>query len=141
MRVPHARAVGIGCRALEAAFGKLHWIRNQLPPLLPDSSEPEPDLVVVKSDPRDTAEDHPRTALAVVENSESTLEFDRAVKRQLYAEAGIPEYWIINLTDRWLEDFPQPIGSEYQDQSVLSEKESITPQSAVQELKFADLLP
>ena len=90
MRVPHARAVELARRAIEAAYDKGYWIRNQLPLLLSDSSEPESDLAVVIADPRDAAEDHPRSALLIVEISESTLEFDQNVKRQLYAEAGNP---------------------------------------------------
>ena len=65
-------------------------------------SEPEPDVSVVAGRREDYTE-HPKTAILLVEVSESSLAFDRHQKGELYAEAGIPEYWIVNLIDRVLE--------------------------------------
>jgi Uma2 family endonuclease len=58
--------------------------------------------------PRDYAAAHPTTALLVVEVSETTLRYDREAKGSLYAAAGIPEYWILNLVDRQLEMHRDP---------------------------------
>jgi Uma2 family endonuclease len=73
-------------------------------------SEPEPDLVLKR--PRDDfyASGKPGAAdvLLLIEVADSTLDRDRDVKRPLYAENGITEYWIVNLPDRCLEVYRQP---------------------------------
>ena len=61
-----------------------------------DDSQPEPDFVVTREDPRLA---HPSTALLVIEVSHSSLRKDRGIKRQLYAEVGVPEYWIIDVSE------------------------------------------
>ena len=69
-------------------------------------SEPEPDLVVVARDaPRPR---HPSAALLVVEVAVSSLSYDRRVKAPLYARAGVPEYWIVDLADEAVERFRDP---------------------------------
>ena len=52
--------------------------------------------------------DHPTTALLVIEVSDTTLRLDRR-KAGLYASAGVPEYWIVNLIDRCLEVYPRAL--------------------------------
>ena len=66
-------------------------------------SLPEPDIAIVVGSIRDYVRTHPRTALLVVEVSDSTLSKDRVIKSHLYAQAALPEYWIVNLRDRQLE--------------------------------------
>ena len=51
--------------------------------------------------------------LLVVEVSDSSVAYDRSVKRRLYAEAGIPEYWIVNLQDQVIEVYSNPVKGEY----------------------------
>ncbi len=100
----HATGVRLTEIALSKAFGEGFDVRAQLPLALGDYSEPEPDMAVVIGDARDFTDAHPATALLVVEVSETTLAFDRETKSSLYAAAGIPEYWIVNLVDRRLEN-------------------------------------
>src|SRR5208337_2297713 len=72
----------------------------------------EPDLTVIRGEPEDYLEQNP-DALAValvVEVAESSLEFDRQVKLPIYGMAGIPIYWIVNLTDWQLEVYSEPSG-------------------------------
>jgi Uma2 family endonuclease len=71
-----------------------------------DGSEPEPDLVVVP--PGDYTRAHPSKALLIVEIADSSLAHDRNVKAKLYAECGIEEYWIVNLTEARIEVYTQP---------------------------------
>jgi hypothetical protein len=52
---------------------------------------------------------HPTTAVLVVEISDTTLAQDRAIKAGLYARAGIPEYWIVNLPERVVEVYRGPV--------------------------------
>lgn len=73
-------------------------------------SEPEPDAAVVRGSDRDFDVSHPTPADfgIVVEVSDSTLDADRRDKGRIYARAGIPEYWIVNLPDARIEVYTQP---------------------------------
>lgn len=77
-------------------------------------SEPQPDVVIC-SNPDLNAYGTPDTkALLVIELAESSLRYDLAEKAALYAEAGIPEYWVVNLVDRVLVVFREPGAGGYQ---------------------------
>ena len=99
---PHATAIGLAHEALRAVFAELGHVRVQLPLALDAMSEPEPDFAVVAGGLRDYLDHHPDSALLVVEVADSTLSFARR-KGGLYARAGVPEYWIVNLVDPCLE--------------------------------------
>jgi Uma2 family endonuclease len=73
-------------------------------------SEPEPDLAVVRGDLRTYFTRHPGPADSgvVIEVADPTLAGDRADKGRIYAEAGLPEYWIVNLVDRQVEVYTHP---------------------------------
>jgi Uma2 family endonuclease len=75
-------------------------------------SEPEPDLIVVRGDRSLYRHRHPGPAdtALVVEVSSSSLARDRRDKGRIYARAGIPVYWVVNLVDRQVEVFTQPSG-------------------------------
>jgi len=83
-------------------------LRPQLPLTLPGDSEPEPDLAVVRLADARSREHHPRTALLVVEVAGDSLRLDRQAKAALYARAGIPEYWIVNLVETTVEVYRDP---------------------------------
>src|SRR5262249_8554620 len=100
---PPFTAVSLAQRALARAFGEGWHVRAQGPIALDDTSEPEPDLAVVRGDLRDYVYAHPADPVLVVEVSLTSLEFDRVHKSSLYARAGRPEYWIVNLVDRVVE--------------------------------------
>lgn len=78
-------------RALDDSFD----VRGHSPFAATDDSEPEPDVSVARRSPERT---HPSVALLLIEVSESSLRKDREIKTRLYAEAGVPEYWIVDLT-------------------------------------------
>jgi Uma2 family endonuclease len=78
-------------------------IRSQSPYRAGRRSVPEPDLAVVPGSHRDYVDAHPREALLVVEISDTTLQQDRLTKSRIYAAAGIPEYWIVNLASDVIE--------------------------------------
>jgi Uma2 family endonuclease len=144
---PHAAAIGLAEAALRRAFGSAHWIRIQLPLIVDPDSEPEPDLAVVSGSPRQYVSEHPRTALLVVEIADSTLERDRMYKSPIYARAGIPEYWIVNLTERCLEVYRDPVAPpgrppSYRSSQKLSLSATIAPLAAASaSVAVADLLP
>jgi Uma2 family endonuclease len=81
-------------------------------PITVVESEPEPDLAVIRGNRRDFTDRHPAPAEIglVVEVSLTTLRQDRRLMQRIYARAGIPEYWIVNLVDGCIEVYTQPTG-------------------------------
>lgn len=146
---PHATAVVLAEDALRDLFGSGFVVRGQLPLDLSPSSQPEPDIAVVRGSVRDYASAHPTTAVLVVEIAESTLAFDRSEKASLYASAGIPEYWIVNLLDRCLEVYRDPVsttgqphGYGYRSCTHYFAADTVTPLTVSQAvIKVANLLP
>ena len=119
-----------------------------MPLAVTPTSEPEPDIAVVPGQPRDF-EDHPNTAVLVVEVSDTTLHYDRNVKSSLYASAGVGEYWISNVVDRQLEvhvspgpgpDPQAPFGHRYEKVTTLGSSDSRTPAAASSAITVTDML-
>lgn len=145
----HAAIVMHVGQVLAAAFGAGWHPRLQAPLALDDDSEPEPDVAVVAGAPRDYLGAHPSTAALVVEVADSSLRLDRRLKSGLYARAGLPEYWIVNLVDAVLEVHraPQPAADAaywwaYQSVEVLRPPATVTPLAAPHaRIPVADLLP
>lgn len=140
---PHAAAIEFLKRALAAAFTGEWWLRDQLPLVFSKNSDPEPDVAVVPGSPRDYS-DHPATANLVVEVADITLAFDKTRKLRLYAAAGIPDYWIVDLAKRRLLVFrePQPDLRDYAQTLVCKENGSIAPLAAPGcAIHVADILP
>jgi Uma2 family endonuclease len=90
-------------------------------------SEPEPDVSLVRPPRQRYAAEHPGPLdiFLIIEVADSSLDYDRDTKRPMYAEAGIAEYWIVNLVDDCLEVYrgPRPDGT-YQDELILRRGES-----------------
>jgi Uma2 family endonuclease len=138
----HATALLNALEELRAAFSDGYHVRPQLPLALDSQSQPEPDLAVVSGRPQEYRTAHPATAVLVLEISDSSLRLDREVKRGLYAEAGIPEYWVLSVGTRQLEVFREPEGGEYRSRIALGPDETVTPLAAPAALiRIADLLP
>jgi Uma2 family endonuclease len=104
---PHAAGVARVYEALSGAVGRRAHLRSQLSLVL-RRSVPEPDLAVVPGSVDDYETSHPRTALLVIEVADSSLKQDRLSKAAIYAAAGIPEYWIVNLRDELVEVMRDP---------------------------------
>jgi Uma2 family endonuclease len=77
-----------------------------------DESQPEPDFAVVRGDRRTYLTAHPGPADIgfLVEVANTSLDRDRLDKTRIYARAGIPVYWVVNLTDRQVEVYSAPSG-------------------------------
>ncbi len=99
MGTPHANAMARLTRVFMAATPADLELRVQLPLAAGDESEPEPDFAFVGLRPFET-EDHPDTAVLVVEVADSSLRLDLGPKAELYAAMGVPEYWVIDLARR-----------------------------------------
>ncbi len=145
---PHVMAMNLTQDVLRSAFGSGFYVRTQSPLNVGTMSDAEPDLVVVPGGPRDYPE-HPTNALLVVEVSESMLAYDRGRKGSLYAAGGIADYWIVNLVDRQLEvyrnpvpDLNEPSGFRYDDRTILTFGAKIAPLALLgTTIAVADLLP
>ncbi len=105
---PHMTAISLIAEALRGAFGHGYHCRVQGPLVLSPESEPEPDVVVIRGGPRDFAHNHPTTADLVVEVADTTGDFDRNRKGPMYAAAGIPEYWVVDVSARLVDVYRDP---------------------------------
>ncbi len=87
----------------------------QNPLQLPPFGEPEPDVALLRYSERfyELEVPKPRDVLLLIKVSDSTLNFDRRVKLPVYAEAGVPEYWIVNLVYDRTDVFRNPHGNDY----------------------------
>ena len=108
---PHAAVTELVRDTLHAVI-PLGWHVRQQQPITLARSEPEPDLSVVRGRVRDFLDRHPgaEEVALVVEVADASLQQDRALKKRIYAQAGIAAYWIINLVDRQVEVYSQPSG-------------------------------
>ncbi|HEX7671367.1 MAG TPA: Uma2 family endonuclease [Polyangiaceae bacterium] len=86
-------------------------VRVQQPFALGDDSEPEPDLAIVP--PGRYADRHPDRAFLIVEVAETSLAYDRDTKAPLYAAAGVPEYWIVDVSGKAVEVLDEPANGRY----------------------------
>lgn len=134
---PHYTAIRKTAKALEAAFGSGWDVRTEGPIELDDESEPEPDVAVVRGRPDDYARAHPSRPVLTVEVAESSLHLDRQRKGSLYARAGLADYWVLNLIDRVLEVYREPVadsaapyGWRYARRDVFDASARVTPVAA-----------
>ncbi len=145
----HAGAIVAVDYALRDIFGPGWIIRTQLPVTLGEDSEPEPDVAVVAGTRRGQYRGHPSGAALIVEVAEASLASDRRDKGSLYARAGLADYWIVNLVDRCLEVYREPVadavaphGWRYASPTTLHPGNSVSPLAAPDaRIPVADLLP
>jgi Uma2 family endonuclease len=139
---PHATGLQKGLRALQATFPSAWDVRPQLPLDLGQSSMPEPDLAVVVGEPDDYLDHHPTEAVLVVEVADSSQLHDRKLKAKVYARAGIPEYWIVNLRFDRVEVLRDAADGAYRTRKVYRRGEAITPLARPEaSVAVDDLLP
>ena len=146
---PHVIAQSKTYERLLDALRPRFVVRSEAPLSLANGDHPEPDIAVVPGRHDDYARQHPSTAFLVVEVSDATLSYDRNRKASLYALAQIPDYWILNVTQRQLEvrrepreDTNAPFGFSYGSLQTLSESAFASPLCAPDvSLRVAELLP
>ena len=120
-----AEAIRRLVRMFVLAAGERAVVSPQLSFAASDDSQPEPDLALLP--PGDYAQAHPSQALLVMEVATTSLRKDRGVKAELYAEAGVPEYWIVNLVAREVEVLRAPEDGRYTEQVVRRPGEVLSP--------------
>jgi Uma2 family endonuclease len=146
---PHYTAIQKSAKTLETVFGPGWDVRTQGPIGLDDESEPEPDVAVVPGTLEDYSRAHPSRPALMIEVAESSLQVDRQHKGSLYARAGLADYWVLNLVDRVLEVYREPVadsaapfGWRYGRSEVLSADARVTPLAAPAAIiSVARLLP
>jgi Uma2 family endonuclease len=90
-------------------------------------SEPEADVLVCSNPDFEAYGTELTTPLLVLEVAESSLREDLGEKATLYAQAGIPEYWVVNLVGRVVVVFREPRDGSYRQRSTLLPGASATP--------------
>lgn len=145
----HAATIRRALEALRSVLGPEWQLDSQLPIALDDDSEPEPDVAVVPRDPRAYRDAHPTRPVLVVEVSDSSYRVDHSYKASLYARAGVPECWIIDLVHEALEVHRDPeaspdaaYGWRYRSVQVLRPPAAVAPLIVpARAIPVADLLP
>ncbi|MEO0756230.1 MAG: Uma2 family endonuclease [Cyanobacteria bacterium J06648_16] len=114
-------------KLLERRLGEQVLVRLQDPIQLDDYSEPEPDIAVVHPDDGFYADRHPSPddVYLIIEVADTTVSRDLGAKANLYAAAGIQDYWVFNVSTQQLHVFREPYADGYQRQLILSAQQSI----------------
>jgi Uma2 family endonuclease len=131
---PHASTIRRLNRLLGECFGP-DRVQAQLPidvaPGDRDRNEPEPDFAVLREDSSDYASRHPRgdELVLLIEVADTSQRRDKIQKRDLYARAGVPEYWIVDLPARRVLVHRSPGAGAYASTESFGENDTIAPES------------
>jgi Uma2 family endonuclease len=119
---PHAYFSSETADYLMRLLGDRAMIRSAKPIILPNDSEPEPDIAIVQRLGREYFQHHPypENIFWLIEYSNSSLEKDLNIKTKIYAGAGISEYWVVNLKKKVLIVFREPEDGDYASKSTFS---------------------
>ncbi len=140
MNPPHAITLEIVEETLRKAFQGDWRIRSQSPLVLGQDLDPEPDFAVLAGSARGSV-GHPTTADLVVEVADSSITFDTNDKRLIYAQARIPEYWVVDINGRRVHVFRDPVAGDYTTQRMNQFGDSISPLALPgRSVQVADLL-
>ncbi len=140
----HVVTVSLAARLLQQVLGEAVLIRTQDPIWLHSGAEPEPDIAVVQGSLLDYSDHHPTPSetYLIIEVADSTLKFDCETKARSYAQAGIEDYWVLDVNNRQLFVFRQPVAAQYQDLTIYSEVDSLAPLKFPEQIvSIAQMLP
>ena len=126
----HNACVTSATRALVRAAGDDALVQPQGSVRLDLYHEPEPDLVLLRPRADFYASRHagPEDILLIIEIADSSIEYDRDVKARIYAESGIPEYWLADLNANLLSRYSAPERGAFRCLDRYRRGESIAPQ-------------
>ena len=99
----------------------------QCPIVMSDNSVPEPDFALLKQRNYRERKPYAEDVLLLIEVSDSTLNYDREVKLPLYAESGVPEVWIKNISSQQLEVYREPEQNVYRMRLTYLPSEKVCP--------------
>lgn len=130
-RVPHGRVVRAFFLWLSRLYGEdfvLSQVSIDVSPADNPTSEPEPDVFVL-TEPSAFLRTNlrPSQIPLLVEVADTTLSFDLRIKGPLLAEAGISEYWVMDVRGRRLHRFRDPVNGTYQRVDILGPDDTIQP--------------
>jgi Uma2 family endonuclease len=125
---PHAFAVMMLSKRMHHLPEEEYTVRTQLPIILDDYTEPESDVCVVRGAGSSYAKRQPgpRDVALAAEVASSSLDKDLKIKHRIYASAGIPEYWVVDTTNRQVLVMSDPAGKAYAQTSVVGEGMAVT---------------
>jgi len=120
-------------------LGRDFDVRGQCPYAATDDSEPEPDISVARRIAG--LLEHPTQPLLVIEVSDSSISKDRKIKAPIYAEAGAPEYWLVNISGDELsvEVHTQPTPKGYRFVEILRDGDVLRPTRLALEIPLSEL--
>ena len=123
----HAVCVNRLARILFWSLSDEITISVQNPVCLSNFSEPEPDFAILKGQPENYENQHPEPEdiLALIEVSDSTVDYDRTRKAPLYGRHQIRELWIIDLNAQVIEVYRSPSSNGYQQIQILQQGQSV----------------
>ncbi len=135
MNAPHISYVIRLSRIFTERLTKRAIVSTQLPVVLSEDSEPEPDISILRwrSDDYFSGKPSAQDVYAIIEVASTSLVYDRRIKVPLYARAGVPEVWIVKVQERELEVYRNPKGEAYSESRVLK------PSDVVSLLAFPDV--
>lgn len=136
---PHDGTLQRLTRMFVRAVGDRGWVRVGSAYAASDDSEPLPDLTVVP--PGNYDAHHPRESWLVIEVARSSLRKDRRIKADLYAECGVPEYWIVNLVHGSIEVRKNPCDGVYETVRTYHRGGRIRTERLDIEIAVDDVLP
>jgi Uma2 family endonuclease len=127
---PHNAAILRANQALGRIVGDRALVGVQGSIRLDEYDEPQPDLYLLRPKDDFYASGHagPADILLIIEVADSSLKYDQGVKPELYAETGVPEYWISNLQDDLLIVHLDPQGKTYRTVRQIHRGHTIAPQ-------------
>ena len=142
----HVIAVDATREAIAGLLPPGWWLREEKPLRIPDFDEPEPDISVVRGSRNDYRSRHPAPGEIelLVEVSETSRTWDRVEKMSAFARAGVPTYWILNLTARELEVYSHPTPGGYENRLICRAGDQVSvviDQVEVGTIAVNDLLP
>jgi Uma2 family endonuclease len=122
----HVEVVGLLTRAAVRQISDDYLVLVQSPIRLSADGEPMPDLAIVRDRPYGTQLPTEADILLLIEVSDTTLRYDRMTKLPLYAAAGIPVVWIVNLRARQIERYTAPQNGAYGQETVAQRGQTLT---------------
>lgn len=146
---PHNTSLGITHELLQRVFAIGFHVRGQMAFDVGTTNDPGPDLVVATGSFRDYSTRQVTSAVLVVEVSDTTLFMDTTTKAELYATAGVEDYWVIDVEKRVLLVFRDPVplptglgATAYRTHFTLNPTDNISPLAAPNSsIQVADMLP
>jgi Uma2 family endonuclease len=143
---PHVIGTGATVDALKEIFGREYVVQEAPIDVAAEDNErnePEPDIVVLRRPYRTFGlRPGPADVLLLVEVAGSSLGQDLSTKAKLYARAGIPEYWVLDVENRRMHVHRDPAAGSYGTRFEIDSNGAAEPQAKPgHSVPLAKLLP